>query len=103
MIGTVSVSEKCVIVLTFILSLFGIPARDAKSGKLEDLSDYNQRTMLVKFAEGLKCVDVNILIILRFFFFETQFVLFQMLSKYISCSVFICSWGLIPSHLQLEE
>lgn len=102
MIGTVSVSEKCVIALTFTLSPFGIPACDAKSGKLEDLSDYNQRTMLVKFAEGLKCVDVNILIILRFFF-ETQFVLFQMLSKYISCSVFICSWGLIPSHLQLEE
>lgn len=71
MIGTVSVSEKCVIALTFTLSLFGIPARDAKSGKLEDLSDYNQRTMLVKLAEGLKCVDVNILIILRFFFWDT--------------------------------
>ena len=77
MIGTVSVSEKCVIALTFTLSPFGIPACDAKSGKLEDLSDYNQRTMLVKFAEGLKCVDVNILIILRFFFLRHNLCFFK--------------------------
>ena len=68
--GLFELAEKCATVVTLVFPLhfnsdmFVISALDAKSSKLYDLSDCNWRIKLVKFSEGLKCVNINILIIL---------------------------------------
>lgn len=72
LLGSFELAEKCATVVTLVFPLrfnsgmFVISALDAKCSKLSDLSDFNWRIKLVKFPEGLKCVNINILIILWF-------------------------------------